>query len=236
MRKRTKQQSRSTKNQVADTNLSVTTSQSASPSCKLYRSIHQLPLAKFITCICDDDLTALVIEGPATPQQLTEAWEAIYNEYIDANKDESIEFIDKLTTNYNLLITKYNVIKLLVDAVSYFPVDYLIDELKHWYELPAALNPKDKAGFKRDLAVITARNQRWYNDALQIKQQIEQLQPVQQNAGKITRTWFDQQLVAISRYSKYHINKNETTVSEFVIMCKDLKATAAAIEHNFSKN
>jgi hypothetical protein len=123
-----------------------------------------------------------------------------------------------------------------VDALAYAPVDYLIDELKHWYELPVTLNPKDTAGFKRDLAIINARNQRWYSDAQQVLRQIEQLQPAKGDDVKITRTWFDEQLVALSRFSKYHVNKIETTVSEFVIMLKDLKATATSIENQFSKN
>jgi hypothetical protein len=236
MRKRTKYRLPFTKSQGKDTNLSAMTSQPASPSCKLYRSIHQLPLAKFITCVCDEYLSALIIEGVASGEELAAAWETIYNEYLDAIKDENMQFVEKLTKDYNLLVTKCNVINLLVEALQYAPVDYLIEELKHWYELPATLNPKDKTGFKRDLAVIAARNQRWLNDAIQLKNRIDQQQPAQQDNTQITRTWFDEQLVALSRFNKYHINKNETTVSEFVIMVKDLKAAAAALEHQFSKN
>lgn len=236
MRKKTKQQSRYTKNQARDTSTSATTSLQAFPSFKLYRSIHQLPLVKFITCVCDNDLSVLAIEGNPSHEELNAAWELVYNEYIDALKNDDMQYIDKLTKDYNLLITRYNVILLLIGAVQYAPVDYLIDELKRWYELPVTLNPKDKAGFKRDLAVITARNQRWFSDALQIKRQIDQLEPDQKDNVKITRTWFDEQIVALSRFSKYHINKNETTVSEFVIMVKDLKAAASTLENQFSKN
>lgn len=210
--------------------------QPASPSCKLYRSIHQLPLVNFITCICDNDLTALICEGTATAEQLAAAWEAIYTEYLEAIKDENSEYIDKLTRDYNLLHTKYNVIKLLVEALAYAPVDYLIEQLKQWYELPVVLDRKDKSGFKKALALIGARNQRWLNDALQIKQQIIHLLPEQKEDVKITRTWFDEHIVALSKFSKYHINKNETTVSEFVIMVKDMKATAKAALNEYSKN
>src|SRR5581483_8044992 len=142
-----------------------------------YRSIHSLPLINFITCICDDDLTALICEGNATNEQLAAAWETIYNEYLEAIKDENSEYIDKLTRDYNLLHTKHNVIKLLVDALTFAPVDYLIEQLKRWYELPVVLDPKDKPAFKKALALISARNQRWLNDALQIKQQIIHLLP-----------------------------------------------------------
>lgn len=236
MRKRTKYRLPFTKSQGKDTSLSGTTLQPASQSFKLYHSIHEMPLAKLITCVCDDDLSALVIEGHPTAEDLLTAWETINAEFLDSMKDDNMQYVDKLTKDYNLLITKYNVITLLIEAVKYIPVDYLIDELKRWYELPAALNPKDKPGFKRDLAVIASRNQRWFNDALQLKKQITQLQPAPQDNGKITRAWFDQHIVALSRYSKYHINKNETTVSEFVIMLKDMKAAAAALENQFSKN
>jgi len=237
MRKSTKYRSGYTKNLGKDINSSATTLPPASPSCKLYRSIHQLPLVNFITCICDNDLTALICEGTATVEQLATAWEMIYNEYLDAIKDENSEYIDKLLTrDYNLLHTKYNVIKLLVAALAYAPVDYLIEQLKSWYGLPVVLDRKDKAGFKKALALIGARNQRWLNDALQIKQQIIHLLPEQQNDVKITRTWFDEHIVALSKFSKYHINKNETTVSEFVIMVKDMKATAKAALSEYSKN
>ena len=236
MRKSTTYRSRFTKNLGRDINSSATTLPPASPSFKLYRSIHSLPLINFITCICDDDLTALIREGTATAEQLAAAWETIYNEYLEAIKDDNSEYIDKLTKDYNLLHTKYNVIKLLVEALAYAPVDYLIEQLKQWYELPVVLDPKDKPAFKKALALISARNQRWLNDALQIRQQIIHLLPEQKDDVKITRTWFDEHIVALSKFSKYHINKNETTVSEFVIMIKDMKATAKAALREYSKN
>lgn len=236
MRKKTKYLTRYTKNQDRDISTSATTLLQASLSCKLYRSIHNLPLAKFITCICDEDLTALIIEGNATDKELHAAWESLYAEYVDALKDDNLQYIDKLTKDYNLLITKCNVVSLLISAANYVPVDYLITELKRWYELPIMLDPKDKIGFKKDLALINARNMRWFNDALQIKKQIEQLQPVQNDNVKIDRMWFDQQIVALSRYSKYHINKNETTVSEFVVMIKDLQETSKNLLTQYSKN
>ena len=50
---------------------------------KYYQSIHDLPLNKFIDCMVDGNLSALIISGFPQPELLAEAWDNILGEYSD---------------------------------------------------------------------------------------------------------------------------------------------------------
>lgn len=53
------------------------------PRCNLYRHISRLPMEKFIDCVCDNDLTGLIIDGAPTDEQLREAWVMILSQYYE---------------------------------------------------------------------------------------------------------------------------------------------------------
>jgi hypothetical protein len=67
----------------------------------LHRSIHKLPLARFIDCAVDNNLRALIIEGIPEEVELIEAWNEISQDYTDAlgsvDQDRRIKLYKEIT-------------------------------------------------------------------------------------------------------------------------------------------
>ena len=51
---------------------------------KLYRSIHELPLRIFIACLVANDYKKLIIEGEVSEDELYEAFEVLYLQYVES--------------------------------------------------------------------------------------------------------------------------------------------------------
>ncbi|WP_315823004.1 hypothetical protein [Paraflavitalea speifideaquila] len=58
--------------------------QSVSLFGKCIQSIHDCPLDRFETCLCDGDFTALILEGKPSKEKLAAIWATIYQDYADA--------------------------------------------------------------------------------------------------------------------------------------------------------
>lgn len=68
----------------------------------IYRSLETLPLDRFIVCVCDGDLSALIIK-PDPDQEipallLLEAWNDIFLDYLDASRDNTSRYRQNMET------------------------------------------------------------------------------------------------------------------------------------------
>jgi hypothetical protein len=191
-------------------------------------------LDRFISCKVDKDLTALIIDGQPEADELARAWEIIDDQFMEKMRDDDQVYVQKLAMDYNILQSKCNTISALIKSLRFMYRKEWADELIKWYGMPVNLDPKDDEGFTRQLSVIEARKNKWLGDGLSLKNEMEKLIP-DASVGEITREYFDTIIVSISRFNKYHVNKKETTVSEFIIMIQDMRSAAKQIE-SFSKN
>lgn len=223
-----------TKTNKVDTSSSGSVSLQATPSVKLYRSIHQIPLDRLITCKVDKDLSALIIEGEPDPEELVRVWNSIDDAFMEKMQDDDQKYIQKLAMDYNILQSKCNAIDVLIEALRWMYRKEWADDLTKWYGMQVNLKPDNKEGNLRTLSLVEARKNRWLADGVSLQNEMTKLAP---NSGgtELTREYFDMLIVAISRFNKYHVNKKETTGSEFIIMIQDMRAAAKQIE-SFSKN
>src|ERR1700759_2930293 len=79
-----------------------------SPSWSVYRRLTSIPLDNLITCLCDDDLSALVIAGNPPAEVLAQACLDIHDEWVEGLQTEEYEDVKELTKEINLFTTKYN--------------------------------------------------------------------------------------------------------------------------------
>lgn len=69
---------------------------------ELYQDL-SLPLDRFIKCIVQGDLTALIISGKHSGEKLALAWGIIYNKYLDANYENDTIYPLQLKKEITLL-------------------------------------------------------------------------------------------------------------------------------------
>lgn len=198
----------------------------ASPSWKLYRRLTDIPLDRLITCFCDDDLSALVIAGDPALDELQAAWELIREDFEDRMKSSTQTEIQHLVRDINLYQTQYNCVKTICDLLAYFPVITLVNELMpiltEMLGFPIELDPADKKAFAQGLECAMGHATRYLTEAMTMAAQL----PPDPDAGKkkvrIGHEYFDEVIVALSRYNKYKISKRDTTGSEFCALVQDM--------------
>ena len=234
MQKRQTKQSASTR-KGESTALLSSNSQPASQSSKLYRHLYAIPLENFIRCLCDNDLTALIIEGQATDDELSAVWSRLYDEYSDKMSDEDGSYLKSLVRDINMTETKVLVIGSLCRMLDYCYSFELHEELNKWTGMKQPLQPGDTEGNSKILLHIVGRASKWQMDAQNLRKEFGEMAENKSNVDGYSRDYFDGWIVALSRHNKYHVNRYETMVSEFIIMVQDLKQAAKGMD-NLSKN
>ena len=229
MRGTTVLRSRFTKTRTKNGNTLNMPSLPDTQSVKLYRSFTEIPLENFITCFCDNDLTALIISGNPTQEELEEAWAPILESHGQKADDPEQKEVALHTRDYNRMITKCNAIQMLVKAIVFIPHKPWIEELKKLYGMPIELDPKNPGQFERGIKTILARVARWSDDAESIRKEIKASQP--QGAVKADRDHFDQLMVAVGEVNKYYIDPKKVTANQFFIMVRNLRDRASAIKN-----
>lgn len=204
-------------------------------SLKLYRSIDTLPLERFITCICDKDLTALVISGNATGEELVSAWNDIYDQYVIAVNDKEQQYILRLTKEINCLEFDYKLIGLCVTRLEIEHSEEVLGILKKLVPTNLKFNPADIEQYKKDLSLIISKSKRMIVEIENKRGELGRLAP--EKGERVNRSEFDKMIVRASKYMQYKIDKKATTVSEFVQIIDEMRKEADSIDKiNKTKN
>ncbi len=205
-------------------------------SCSIYQNISNLPLSRFIDCIVDHNLFALVITGTPDPKELTEAWDNILQEYTEAiganeyklylslyrevtNLDIEYKqirsFADILCEIQNYIILKnYDVLPFVLESQKKFS-----NELNKLLRTECKFNNRDPSGFQEEINKCLRRSK-----ALKIKLDLKllafaEIQKKNKDGAPMDRRYFDSMLITISDYAKYEIGE-QITVSKY---CERIK-------------
>jgi hypothetical protein len=206
----------------------------ASPSYKLYRHISSLPLDRFIDIFCDKTVELLTIEGKPPGNELAQAWEAIYDDFIEKMQDDDGRAMQGQIRDMNLLRTKINTVATMIDYIRWLlgaqihiDLDDIITELINWTGLPVELDQEDKTACHRTLDMVMAHVMTWKVEGEQMRQEMERTTADQKGMTRMDRDYFDSVLVAISIANKFKVNRKETTTGEFVVMVQTLRRQIA---------
>lgn len=201
----------------------------ASPSWSIYLRLSDIKLDRLITCLCDDDLSALIITGTPPPEVLQDAWNDIHDEFTDKMQSEEYEDVKELTKEINLFTTKYNIIRTIVQLLrTMWHMPDMAEALDYWIGYPLELDPTNKVAYELGLEEALGYAARFFSEAESLRMQLPEA-PVPGTIKKVTREDFDRELVALSRFNKYKISKYDTTGGEYVAMVQDMRRNAAAI-------
>ena len=96
-----------------------------SKTLKLYQSIHKLPLHIFIDCLVSQQYYQLVIEGKATIQEMEQAFESLYMQYVESAGGK--EAVNQMVNTARTALIKFRVetFELLVNTIKLEPSEDL---------------------------------------------------------------------------------------------------------------
>lgn len=164
---------------------------------KCYQNITELPLNRFIDCVVDGNLSALVISGQPTEIEIITVWEEIKMQYADAMKDgESRSFII-LQREAGALDISYQKVLLAISTLENYYTKYFSDHLNKLLGTKLKFDPPFSEGYYKDLKTAHDRSK---GIMLDLKLKEAAMQAVELKAKgtgiKPTREYFEEIVVA----------------------------------------
>lgn len=190
---------------------------------KLYDHIDNLPMNIFIDCICDQFFKKLIIEGEPSEDQLLEAWDIIFYQYIDANQDNEAVYILELKKDIALLEHKIKLIECTVANLIIVFSQKLLDALKSLGVRINGIEPdKDDYQLRLKKILLTLGPKRF-----QLQEMMNELLAYEKYSDKkkIDRQFFKTIFVRLSKFQRYPVRAHEIVVSEYVALLKEYIAS-----------
>lgn len=195
---------------------------------RLYRTCHELPLPNFEQCLCDEDLSALIIEGNPPVFEIQKAWIGIYHEFIDLSDSVDIREAKKLQKAILVLRTRLMRINATVrQLATWAKMDSTLQAESEIKEIFVALvqelrdlnfrykfDPSNPIQYVKDLQMVLTRSSTWSME-LKMKEAEHEAYMAKQSGGKVERIYFTQALIRMAGFFKFHINKQDLNVAEY---------------------
>lgn len=197
-----------------------------------YKTIHDLPLSKFIDCIVDGNLYALIISGDPTKEQLAEAWDFILGQYTELVGTQEYQL-------YKVLYCEVAVLKITLDQLRILAAkvndqdekvgilriiydEYFAKELNKLVNTNCKFNWNNQKEYHEELDKCVRRGK-----ALKIQYDLKNLQfkaIEKKNSGtaavKMDRQYFTSILITLSNFAKFRIDSS-ITMDEYCLRIKD---------------
>jgi hypothetical protein len=189
------------------------------PQSNLYHTCSKLPMACFLSVLCDDDIKALIITGNASNEELNEAWMLILAEYYELRGD-TIDTVDQWTLSRDILRLQ-NHLQLLDKCVQFLSKGYSesiaesVRRLGYQFK-PVSYEPDN---YIELLEQIVNKSKTKY---IQLKQFIKQLEKKMLEGGKEKpkRDYFENMIIHIEEMQGATYNLDELSVSKYVLLEK----------------
>jgi hypothetical protein len=209
----------------------------ASSSYVLYQSCSQLPLDLFISCLCEQKLLVLIIQGNPPADALQQAWRGIQEEYAELVKNEAQGELTELHAEVASLQNRLFRISMVVECLQVVYRGDLVELLKEEF-MPFDYNPEFPAQYYRDLKATVDRTRGLH---LQLKLKQQELDAwytriaSSSNTEKVSRDKFDEILAALSESNHFMIDESKITVAQYARLLNRYHAKMIAQQKEIEK-
>lgn len=187
---------------------------------KYYKSINELPLSRFIDCLVDNNLFALIISGEPEKDLLEAVWEEILFDYNEAIGDNESKMYFQLFKEVHLLLITMKEIEMNIQILSFEYDKKYADNLNALLETDFAFDFSDQEKYHKELSRCKNRSKGIFIQYEIKNTQFEALKKKNDNKDfKVNREYFQNILITLSDHAKYEI-KDNITVYQF---CERIK-------------
>jgi len=181
---------------------------------KLIDSCDTCKLDIFIKCLVKNDYSGLVIAGNPSQSQISEAWETIYNEYLQISENQYHKNVLRLYKEIAALKSTIFAVELGLYILSLRYNPEVVKNLKK-LGFDFKFNSENLTEYLKDLDKARIRVG---NPKMELKLKEIELERISREASNkpITETDFDKILAQLSKYQGFRLDKTRITVCEFV--------------------
>ena len=198
-----------------------------SPSVKLYRSIHDLPLHRFVECITTDSLHSLIIEGTPSEDELKTTWHKIADQYSASVGNYEYQIYLNCFKEAATLAVDLQNIEFLIEALRKAFYQPLLDALNKAMQTSVVLEGLEKEAYNKELDSLYRRS-RGLKIRLHLKKaQYDALSKKFEGTGeKPSRDYFESMMITLSDHAGFQLSMN-MSVFEY---CERLKRFIQYVE------
>jgi hypothetical protein len=185
----------------------------------LITDINKLTVAKFEDCLCDQNLSVLVVSGSPSDVDLIECWSNLYAQYLDILGDAETIYLLQLEAEIEQLNFKIVTTEGIISMLRFFHVSLLVDTLKGFGFNTKSLtlgNSSYEHGLNQILGKLAH---------LKLKLDIKRKELAQiteeEKESTVTRERLITQRMRLSKFMGYAIKPTKTYVPEYVAILKD---------------
>jgi len=175
-------------------------------SVSFHRSIQTLPLRNFIDCLCNGNLTALIISGIPKQKELELAWRDIKMQYSDALSDGEHKLYLSLIKEIGILTATYNSVIFIVNEImrhAYSP-DFAA-ELNDLVDASFEFRWEDQEDYHKKLNACINRAASIKINVDLKKMQMQGLSAKFEKGEESTPATFISVLISLSDFAKYTV-------------------------------
>lgn len=177
---------------------------------RYYKTAETCPLSVFVRVMVSNDLTHLKTFGYVKKQALAEAWELIFDQYLQIANGQKYVLLLRRLKDVAIMRNKTVLASRLIDVLEMKYNEKLVASLK-LIGFRQKFDPRDVKGYFND---ISKAKKQVKNDLFTLEEMEKEAK--KEESGEVKESDFDQILTELSRFQGYRLDKNVITVSEYV--------------------
>jgi len=188
-------------------------------------------MKQFIACICDDDLSQLVVSGVPTAEQLAEAWAQLFLEYCDLAEHTEVKYKALLQQDIAIMEAQIETANSCVTCIRAC--------IEHGLPIrPGFITALEQSGFENDYDLedteaLLKSLKRVDAQVIPIKirlkakrQEYEVLMENSTQTDKVDRKYFHTIFLRLNTYFKHEAVNMQSTVQQYCAALRDYVAAA----------
>ncbi len=199
-------------------------------SLKLFQDL-SIPFSKYIEILINKDLNLLIIEGNATENELSDAWQIINELYIEAIGDLDTKIRIESAREIAYLEGRINIANSIIKQLEYGYSDALIQMLSSFGYI-ISIEPNE-ANLE---AYINQFNGYLKVELLELQEKLNEIDKVEKKETEITKQYFEKIIVAIELTFKFQISVEKITTAKYCEYVNSYNNHIKNLEKQINKN
>jgi hypothetical protein len=185
-------------------------------------SITDLMLSDFIVCLTKQDYACLANgKNGVTPEELSQAWDNIYSQYLDETDDSEQRAYMSLSKDAAVLEIKIQIIQGCIEVLRLEHRPEIVEELRKWMPVFEKFDAVDKEQYLKDIEAVEMRSAELRVDLRHIQHELADVAPA--DSEPISALSFERILTRLMIHHNQQMNKFTLSVASFAFMLKDYR-------------